>query len=148
MEIRNLQRPDLDIHYFKLLNELSPSLNVNLTEWYKDKIDKNFDKLWNDFIDNDSYHIVVASSGSHIVGTASLLTEQKISGKFAGHIEDVVVLRSHRGAGIGSLLIKSLIKTAKQQKCYKVILNCSDKNIPFYNQFGFIKIDNGMKKVL
>ena len=62
--------------------------------------------------------------------------------------KDESVLRSHRGAGIGSLLIKSLIKTAKQQKCYKVILNCSDKNIPFYNQFGFIKIDNGMKKVL
>ena len=50
MQIRNLQRPDLDIHYFKLLNELSPSLNVDLTEWYKDKIDKNFDKLWDDLL--------------------------------------------------------------------------------------------------
>ena len=140
MQIRNLQREDLDIHYFKLLNELSSSLSIGA--------EKNFDKLWSNFSDNDNYHIVVAFSDFSILGTASLFIEKKINGVSAGHIEDVVVSRSQRGIGIGGLLIKNLIKTAKKKKCYKIILNCSDKNVPFYEKLGFLKIDNGMKKEL
>ena len=149
MLIREIQREDLDIHYFKLLNGLSPSLDINLTDWYEEKINRDyFDNLWSDFTSNSNYHILVAVSQPYTLGTASLLVEQKINGKFAGHIEDVVVSTSHRGLGIGSLLIKDLIEIAKNKKCYKVILNCSDKNIAFYRQFGFLKIDNGMKLTL
>ena len=140
MEIRSLQRSDLDIHYFKLLNELSPSLNIDL--------ENSFDKLWSGFVDNNNYYIVVAVSASSILGTASLLIERKINGKTAGHIEDVVVSKSQRGLGVGSLLIEHLIRIAEKEECYKIILNCSDDNTPFYNKLGFIKTDNGMKMTL
>ena len=144
MKIRPLQRPDLDVHYFKLLSGLSASLDIDFVEDYGGR----FDRLWSEFTLNDNYHILVSVSASYILGTASLFIEQKINGKSAGHIEDVVVDASKRGLGVGSSLIKGLIKIAKEKRCYKVILNCSDKNIPFYNKFGFLKIDNGMKLVL
>ncbi len=38
-----------------------------------------------------------------------------------GLIEDVFVSESLRGQGIGSELIIELIKTAKKQKCYKLV---------------------------
>ena len=38
-----------------------------------------------------------------------------------GLMEDVFVSQSLRGQGIGSELIKELIKEAKKQKCYKLI---------------------------
>jgi len=137
---RNIEREDLDVHYFKLLNELSPSLNTYLV-----LTEESFDKLWSDFVDNNNHHIRVAVSTSNTVGTASLLIEQKINGRVAGHIEDVVVSKSHRGRGIGGSLIKDLIRVAKKEQCYKVILSCSDKNVPFYNKFGFIKTENSMR---
>ena len=82
--------------------------------------------------------------------------KQNETGRLHGHgsliprfrTEDVVVDDSKRRLGVGSSLIKGLIKIAKEKGCYKVILNCSDKNIPFYSKFGFLKIDNGMKLVL
>ena len=144
MKIRPLQRPDLDVHYFKLLSGLSASLDIDFTI----DIGGRFNRLWSEFILNDNYHILVSVSHPYILGTASLFIEQKINGKSAGHIEDVVVDTSMRGLGVGSALIESLIKIAKRERCYKVILNCSDKNIPFYSKFGFLKIDNGMKLVL
>ena len=76
------------------------------------------------------------------------MIERKINGRTAGHIEDVVVSKQHRGRGIGELLIEDLVKTAKKEQCYKIILNCSDKNVPFYNKFGFSKVDNGMKMII
>ena len=138
MLLRKIEKEDLDVHYFKLLGELSPSLNT----------EENFDKSWPVFVDNNDHHIMVAVSTSDIVGTASLLIERKINGRTAGHIEEVVVSKQHRGRGIGELLIEDLVKTAKKEQCYKIILNCSDKNVPFYNKFGFSKVDNGMKMII
>lgn len=150
MFIRNIQKDDLDIHYFKLLSELSPSLDIDLTEWYKEKIQENFDKLWSDFVDNKNHHIIVAFSvfSPYVAATASLLIENKINGKNAAHIEDVVVSKVYRGLGLGGAMIKRLIDVARDKECYKIILNCSDKNVPFYDHLGFTKIDNGMKLVL
>ena len=139
MQIRSIEREDLDVRYFQLLSELSPSL-LNTEE--------NFDRLWSEFVDNNDHHIVVAVSDSYVLGTASLLIERKISGKSAGHIEDVVVSKTRRGLGTGGMLIKKLVEIAKKKNCYKIILNCSDENIPFYSKLGFIKTDNGMKLVV
>ena len=121
MLVRNNEREDLNIHNLELLNE-----------------------SWNTFVKNDDHHIVVCVYGNHVVATAALIIERKIDCRVAGHIEDVVVSKNHRGSGMGSVLVKELIEVARREKCYKVILNCSDENVPFYRKLGFSKRDNGM----
>ena len=54
-----------------------------------------------------------------------------------GHIEDVVTLKSYEGKGIGKYLTKILKDIAAELKCYKVILDCKDSNIKFYELNGF-----------
>jgi glucosamine-phosphate N-acetyltransferase len=34
---------------------------------------------------------------------------------------------------------------AKKKNCYKVILDCSEKNIPFYKKIGFKEHDISMR---
>ena len=75
----------------------------------------------------------------NIVGSATLLIEQKIIhdlGRVA-HIEDVIIHNGYRGNKLGKMLIDTCTEHAKQQQCYKVILNCSTENIPFYEKCGF-----------
>ena len=135
--LRAIKKSDLNENYLSLLDELSlASHEIDL------------DKTWRIFTDNGDYHTLVVEDHGVVTGTASLLIERKIRGRKCGHIEDVVVLRSHRKSGVGRILINGLIKIAEQEKCYKVILNCSDNNVAFYNKLGFLKIDNGMRLTL
>lgn len=136
MHIRSIEKKDLNFSYLHLIDKLSP-----LPDFYG----VDFNREWSNFINNDDHHTLVAISNDIVVGTGSLLVERKITGRIAGHIEDVVVLQPYRKRGTGAAIINELIDIAKQKKCYKVILNCSDRNVSFYNKFGFMKIDNGMK---
>ena len=60
------------------------------------------------------------------------------------HVEDVIVHNDCRGNGLGKMLVNKCIEHAKQQHCYKIILNCSNENIPFYEKCGFNKKENEM----
>ena len=135
MLVRSIEREDLNSDYLNLRSQLSPMLNPNV----------DFDKTWSTFINNDDHHTLVIAHDGLVVGTGSLLIERKLTGRIAGRIEDVVISQLHRESGMGTDIINGLIDIAKREQCYKVILSCSDKNIPFYNRFGFLKIDNGMK---
>ena len=64
-------------------------------------------------------------------------------GKVA-HIEDVIVDNTYRGKGLGKMLVQKCIDYAQKLDCYKIILNCSDENIPFYEKCGFSKKENEM----
>ena len=52
-------------------------------------------------------------------------------------VRSLAVDDRHRGKGIGSKLVQHCLKEARKAGCYKVILNCFDKNIPFYEKLGF-----------
>ena len=89
--------------------------------------------------DNPVYKIFVAELENEIVGAITLLIEQKFihSGGKVAHIEDVVARKGFQGQRIGSALVKTAIKQAKKEGCYKAILDCEEKNIPFYKKCGF-----------
>lgn len=73
-----------------------------------------------------------------IVGTASLFIEPKFihSNGTVGHIEDVVVSEQHRGKNLGKALIDVLKDTAKNNGCYKTILDCAESRVLFYQKCG------------
>jgi len=89
----------------------------------------------------------VARSGDYIVGTATLMIEQKFihRGGRVGHIEDVAVHRDYQSQGIGAALVRHAIEEARHLGCYKVILNCADGLMPFYARLGFRSHHNGMR---
>ena len=90
----------------------------------------------------DSYYpfVLTKLEGTEevIIGTATLIIERKfIHGCGAvGHIEDVVVSSQVRGGGYGRLLINHLIQVAKDAGCYKIILDCDEGNVLFYEKCG------------
>lgn len=80
-------------------------------------------------------------ASSRIVGTATLFKELKfIRGCAAcGHIEDVVVDSTYRGKHIGRRLLERLREEALDMGCYKIILDCSEENQPFYEKCGLVR---------
>lgn len=80
------------------------------------------------------------SSGPTLAATATLLVERKLvrGGASAGHIEDVVVDARFRGTGLGRRMIDTLTDEARRRGCYKVILDCAEVNVPFYERCGYV----------
>ena len=56
-----------------------------------------------------------------------------------GHIEDIVSHKDYRGQNLGLIIIDTLKHIGKGQGCYKIILDCSEKNVGFYEKCGFTK---------
>lgn len=89
----------------------------------------------------------VACAGDHVVGTASLVIEQKFihKGGKVGHIEDVAVHPDCQHLRVGSALVRHATEQARKLGCYKVILNCFERLVPFYERAGFHRHDVGMR---
>ena len=93
-------------------------------------------------------HITLGNTDivEHIIGSVTIFIETKIIHNFGkvAHIEDVIVDNTYRGKGLGKVLVQKGIDYAQKHDCYKIILNCSDENIPFYEKCGFSKKENEM----
>ncbi len=90
-------------------------------------------------IDNPDYCLCIAKVNGELAGTALLLIQLNLShgGKSYGHVENVVTDIRSRGKGIGLAMVNFLMSKARERRCYKVILDCETKNIPFYERCGF-----------
>jgi glucosamine-phosphate N-acetyltransferase len=96
---------------------------------------------------NPDYYLWVAEEEGRVVGTAMLHLQHKLSYRCgtAGHLEDVVVDQPARGRGVGAALVRQAIDTARQHGCYKIMLTCYEKTIPYYERLGFHRHDFGMR---
>ena len=90
-----------------------------------------------------AYFIVVVENVQEkkIVGSGTLFIEDKIIRNCGrcGHIEDIVVDSKCRGKNVGLWIIETLRSLAQRVGCYKLILDCSEKNVPFYEKCGFAR---------
>lgn len=95
-------------------------------------------KIFEDCAAKGIITLVVEEDGK-IIGTVRLLFEQKYyhGGRLAGHIEDVSTHKDHTGKGIASALIRRAIELCREKNCYKIILDCSDEFVGFYQKLGF-----------
>ena len=87
------------------------------------------------------HFVVVDTQDRRIVGAGTLLLELKFIHKCGsvGHVEDVVVAERCRGKQLGKLIVDALVEEARRAKCYKIILDCAEKNVQFYERCGFSK---------
>ena len=128
--IRNISESDLENGFLESLDNLRQTSNLE---------QNSVRNILKKILENENHIIHVAELNGKIVGSTTLLIEQKFihEGGFVGHIEDVVVNKEFEGRGIGMKLVLSLLGVAKEKKCYKTILNCEDKLLPFYEKIGF-----------
>ena len=138
VKIREIVESDIENGFLESLDNLKTASNLD-REIAEDILKK--------IITNPDHIIQVAEIDGKIVGSTTLLIEQKFihEGGKVGHIEDVVVSKEFEGRGIGMKLVVSLLEKAKKMNCYKTILDCKDELIPFYERIGFKEESNQMR---
>ena len=136
--IRKLQKEDLGSGFLHTLDSLRQASNID-----KKTAEKIFDKINS----NPDHIVVVAVIEGKIVGSTTLLIETKFihNGDKVGHIEDVVVNKDYQRKGIGEKIVMYLLRYAKDQGCYKTILDCTDEVKPFYEKLGFKHNANALR---
>lgn len=136
--VRKITESDIDNGFLESLDSLRKASNL-------DK--KKAKEILQNITENPNNVIFVAVQGDKIVGSTTLLIEQKFihDGGKVGHIEDVVVSERHQGKGIGEKIMLFVLDYAKSHGCYKTILDCEDKVKPFYEKIGFKHHSNGMR---
>lgn len=58
-------------------------------------------------------------------------------------IYDVIVAQKYRGLGYGRVLLETLIADERLKNIERVELYCQDRNVSFYEKFGFKKVPEG-----
>ncbi len=136
--VRKLQKEDLWSGFLQTLDSLRQTSNID-----KKTAEKIFDKINS----NPDHIVAVAVIEGKIVGSTTLLIETKFihNGGKVGHIEDVVVDKKYQRKGIGEKIIIYLLRYAKDQGCYKTILDCTDEVKPFYEKLGFKHNANALR---
>ncbi len=138
VQVRELKKEDLFNGFLTSLDSLRKASDIS-----KEKAEEIFKKINS----NEDHIIAVAVLDSKIVGSATLLIEQKFihRGGLVGHIEDVVVNKNFQGKRIGKKIIEYLLECSKNRGCYKTILDCSDEVKPFYERLGFEHNANALR---
>ena len=105
-------------------------------------------KILQKIMSNPLHKIFIAEEEEHnsknqkkiVVGTITLLIEPKFinGGMTVGYIEDVSVRQGYEGLGIGSQLVTYATNDAVlHEGCRKILLYCSENNMPFYEKLGY-----------
>ena len=140
-QLRLLEKNDYQKGFLQILSQLS-----TVGEISEEKFNERFEEMQNTI---GTYYTMVIEDvkEKRIVATATLVVEKKFLRECSscGHIEDVVVNSEVRGQNLGKRIILALKKLAEEKNCYKVILDCSDSNVEFYEKCGFSKTEIMMR---
>lgn len=109
----------------------------------KDILVSDFDDFWNysilkDELSNANSYYLVAKLDNEILGFAGI--------KYVlndADIMNIVVKKSKRKSGIGSLLLKNIIELCKKLNVSTLFLEVNEKNLPaisLYKKFGFEEV--------
>jgi ribosomal protein S18 acetylase RimI-like enzyme len=134
MHIRSLTIND-EMDYRILIETFRPFSRTFTTESYKAFIND----LDRSSISDSKSVWVMEADDSRLVGMITVIYEYKLlfGGSFIAHIEDVCTLPEYRHLKIGSRMVQHALEEAKQRGCYKCVLTCDKKVMPFYLVNGF-----------
>ena len=136
--IRELKEDDIQKGFLKTLDTLRQTSSITQEKALE---------IFKEIKINPKHIIIIAELNGEIIGTITLLVEPKFihQGGKVGHIEDVVVRKEFQGRKIGQKIIKFVLQIAKNQGCYKTILDCSDDVKSFYEEIGFKQHSNELR---
>lgn len=122
---------DIDENYVNILSTLTIISKEDIP---------NMKKAYSKIKNNPLIQIwVYKNDKGNVLMTGTLIIEQKLyrNCQKVGHIEDICVSIHEQGKGLGKIMINHLKEIAKQNDCYKIILDCSMNVKPFYEKSGF-----------
>ena len=128
MIYRELQLSDKD-EYLTLIRGLSAYDIVLTCDEFKQRVSTN----------NCAKTFVLCNKNNTIIGCGTIFILHKIHCNPIGFIQDVYIDAAYRNQGLGKQLIEELKTYGTTVNCYKVILNCNEYNVDFYNKCGFEK---------
>lgn len=129
--VRKIILGDLEKGFLDVLGQISP-----LSKESKELYQETFKKRAQDPL----YTTYVALHNDRVIGTGTLLLEHKFfwDCRHYGHLEDVVVDEKYRRQGIGKTIVDALFKEAKNTDCFRIICECPQNTVPFFEKFGLI----------
>ena len=85
------------------------------------------------------YHFMVLSNADLIGYCAVTYREIALDNQTAylSLLGLLAIEKSQRGKGIGSELVRHVIKVMREKDSNGIILNCSESTVPFYTKLGF-----------
>ncbi|KAI7884375.1 acyl-CoA N-acyltransferase [Lichtheimia hyalospora FSU 10163] len=131
--LRPLRANDYERGFLKVLEVLTEVGNQTKEEWMERF---NYLKQHN----HEYFTIAITDDRSDkVVAAGTIFVERKFvhNNGLVGHIEDIAVDGQQQGKKLGLRIIQALKFIGAKRNCYKVILDCSAKNIPFYEKCGF-----------
>lgn len=138
--VRPLASDDYHRGHLRVLADLTQAPDIGFTAWAK--------QFALQLASPNTYYPIVFLHvpTDQIVACGTLFIEFKFlrNAGLCGHIEDIVVHQDGQGKGLGKRIIEVLTELAKVRGCYKVILDCSNKNVPFYEKCGYHKAGEQM----
>ncbi|HSC77834.1 MAG TPA: GNAT family N-acetyltransferase [Candidatus Acidoferrales bacterium] len=73
------------------------------------------------------------SATGELAAFARVLTDNV----YRAHLFDVIVCESHRGQGLGKMIVDAVVNHPVIGKVEKIILSCRTELVPFYERWGF-----------
>ncbi|MBQ6992602.1 MAG: ribosomal protein S18-alanine N-acetyltransferase [Clostridia bacterium] len=110
------------------LNQISNILNTEFDDFWNENLLKSE-------IENPNSKCIIAKSNDEIVGFACIWKAVDDI-----HITNIVVKKIYRKQGIGSLLLKELIKISNNENVTSITLEVKASNLPaqnLYQKYGF-----------
>lgn len=135
LHLRPLASDDYERGHLDVLAVLASAPDVGAVAWKS-----RFEEMKTTVPDSYYPIAIVDRATDRIVAIGTLFVEIKFlrGNARAGHIEDIAVDVSQQGKGLGKTIIAALTAISEEKLgCYKVFLDCSEQNKPFYEKCGY-----------
>lgn len=138
---------DVQIHDYQESKSLLSFLTTTNEDFSLESFSKVCSSLHSDHRIICCFYNDIESGDKVMVAMGTIFIEHKLihNCSCVGHIEDIVVHEKYRNMNFGKFLIDYLVNIAKERQTYKVILNCSEENMRFYQKCGFHKSNLEMR---
>ena len=97
--------------------------------------------IWQNIKNQDIRYFIAKENGKIIASCyICIIPNLTRDGRSIGFIENMITAEKYRRMGIGKTVMENAIKYAKEQNCYKVLLQSGNKRTdahPFYETLGF-----------
>lgn len=136
--IRYLEQNDYNKGFLELLSQLTTITNKNY---------ESFISIFNILDADINSHCIVIEHNNRIIGHLKVIIEPKFGHNYrpVSHFEDIVIDKEYQKKGLGSILLQIIHKISKEYNCYKIIANCNNDVIKFYQKNNYKIVGNEIR---